>query len=123
MAGMANVALALVLAGPGGLELMGVAVAGVVVLTVCNLLFTPLYAAYVIERPWWTFLSELIPTCLLTLYAAMGGWLISTTFAIESVFQLAIAVAVVLTLCIPVVWYVLLSQCERSSITAAFRVE
>ena len=57
--GLANLGLALALAGPIGWNLYGIAAAGGIMLTVKNVFFTPLYAAHVLGKPRMTFFREL----------------------------------------------------------------
>jgi len=53
--GVGNLLLALLLAGVFGWGLNGLAAAGAITLTVRHLLFTPLYGARVLNRPYGTF--------------------------------------------------------------------
>jgi membrane protein EpsK len=57
--GVANLGLALLLAGPIGWGLYGIAAAGAIMLTAKNVFFTPAYAAHVLGRPWLSFGREL----------------------------------------------------------------
>ena len=65
--GVGNLLLALVLAGVFGWGLNGLAAAGAIMLTVRHLLFTPLYGARVLNRPYGTFFRGLVPISLATL--------------------------------------------------------
>jgi membrane protein EpsK len=57
--GLANLGLALVLAGPMHWNLYGIAAAGAIMLTVKNVFFTPLYGAHVLGRSALSFFKEL----------------------------------------------------------------
>jgi membrane protein EpsK len=57
--GLGNLGLALLLAGPMGWGVYGIAAAGAIMLTAKNVLFTPAYAAHVVGRPWFSFAREL----------------------------------------------------------------
>jgi membrane protein EpsK len=57
--GVGNLVLALVLAGPMHWNLYGIAAAGAIMLTVKNVLFTPIYGAYVLGRSCGRFFREL----------------------------------------------------------------
>ena len=59
VAGLVNLALAIAMARAWGLY--GIAIAGGLVLLLRNLVFTPLYAAHILSRPWWTFAREALP--------------------------------------------------------------
>src|SRR5204863_305481 len=75
--GVGNLLLALLLAGVCGWGLYGLAAAGALMLTVRHLLFTPLYAARILNRPPGTFFRAGVPI-LLTLMA---------TFALSQLIQ------------------------------------
>jgi membrane protein EpsK len=64
--GLGNLGLALLLAGPMGWGLYGIAGAGAIMLTLKNVLFTPIYAAHVMGKPWISFLRELAPIVAVT---------------------------------------------------------
>jgi membrane protein EpsK len=57
--GVANLGLALLLAGPAGWGLYGIAAAGAIMLTAKNVFFTPAYGAHVLRKPWGSFSREL----------------------------------------------------------------
>jgi len=59
--GAANLLLALLLAGPANMGMYGVAVAGAVVITLKNTVFTPLFSARIIGRSLSTFYRESTP--------------------------------------------------------------
>ena len=58
--GIANLGVALVLAGPMHWGLYGIAAAGAIMLTVKNVLFTPIYSAHVLGKPWTVFFRGFI---------------------------------------------------------------
>jgi membrane protein EpsK len=57
--GVANLGLALLLAGPAGWGLYGIAAAGAIMLTAKNVCFTPAYAARILGKRWTSFWHEL----------------------------------------------------------------
>jgi len=57
--GLGNLGLALLLAGPIGWGVYGIAAAGGIMLTAKNVFFTPAYAAQVLGQPWLSFRREL----------------------------------------------------------------
>lgn len=67
--GLANLLLALLLAGHFGWGVYGLAVPGAVMLTLRHLVFTPLYCARILNKPAGTFYREVIPTVLATAIA------------------------------------------------------
>lgn len=83
--GVVNVALALLLAGPIGWGLYGVAAASAIVLTVKNALFTPYYGARVIRRP------------ARQLYQGLA-------FSVTLSMSMAVAAFLAVRLCAPATW-------------------
>jgi membrane protein EpsK len=69
--GVGNLALALLLAGPAGWGLYGIAAAGAITLTIRHLLFTPLYSAYILKQPWTTFYKG-VPIFVLATFGTAG---------------------------------------------------
>jgi O-antigen/teichoic acid export membrane protein len=57
--GIGNLGLAIVLAGPVHWNLYGIAAAGAIMLTLKNVLFTPIYGAHVLGKPCGVFFREL----------------------------------------------------------------
>jgi membrane protein EpsK len=72
--GAVNVGLAVWLAGPLDWGVYGVAAAGAIVLTAKNALYTPAYAAWVLNQPLTTFARAIVPPVLATLIVAAGVW-------------------------------------------------
>jgi membrane protein EpsK len=68
------VGLAVWLAGPLDWGVYGVAAAGAIVLTAKNALYTPAYAAWVLNQPLTTFARAIVPPVLATLIVAAGVW-------------------------------------------------
>ncbi len=54
---------------------MGLAVAGAIALSVKNIIFTPTYSAYILNKPWWFFYHDLIPNTVLTTIVALISWI------------------------------------------------
>ncbi|MEW6301906.1 MAG: oligosaccharide flippase family protein [Verrucomicrobiota bacterium] len=81
--GLANLGLALLLAGPLGWGLYGIAAAGVITITLRHALFTPIYAAHILRRSWRTFLWEFTPILLVTVATILLGR------AVASVWEMA----------------------------------
>lgn len=75
--GAVNLALALVLGRFTPLGMYGVAIAGGLVLTLRNLLWTPIYAAHILDQPWGTFMKEVLPCLLAAIGVSLVGWALS----------------------------------------------
>jgi len=70
--GVVNLGLAISLVRLFGWGIYGVAVAGALVLTAKNALFTPVYAAIILKQPWHTFVKSSLSGVVLT--AALTGF-------------------------------------------------
>jgi len=94
--GLLNIGLAIAFV-EFGWGALGIAAAGAIVLTLKNMLFTPVYTAMIQKLPWWTFMSTMLPGIIATLFTAgmaygatqllaVGSWL--TLIAIGGVIGL-----------------------------------
>jgi len=86
--GLANVGLALLLAGPMQWGLYGIAAAGAIMLTLKNVLFTPLYAAHVIGKPYGSFLRVLAPIICVTGFPIVAARVLGFVWEINGWVQL-----------------------------------
>jgi membrane protein EpsK len=93
--GVLNLALALLLARGLGWGLYGIAAAGAITLTFRHVVFTPLYGASVLHRPYRTFYRYVIPTLVATLATIALCRLILWKWQISSWLDLALASTVV----------------------------
>jgi len=77
IAGFLNLGLALLLCGPVGWGMYGVATAGAIMLTGKNLIYMPLFTARLTRRPWFKFYREM--GTIVTATAVVGGlsWALS----------------------------------------------
>jgi membrane protein EpsK len=74
---------------------LGVALAGALVLTLKNGLFTPLYGAHIQRLPWHTFVSCLLPGALATGLIFVASLLLSNRYELESWLTLLLAAGAV----------------------------
>lgn len=74
---------------------IGIALAGAIILTVKNTIFTPLYGAHIQNLPWHTFLISLIPGVIGTLCVTAGAYFIGQNYPMDSWLALVLAGAVV----------------------------
>jgi membrane protein EpsK len=84
VAGLLNLALGLILVLVFGWGMYGVAAAGAIVLTLRNVIFTPLYTAHVLEQPPTIFLREVLPITALTVALGAGCWLLAHNISLFS---------------------------------------
>jgi membrane protein EpsK len=80
--GLANVGLALLLAGPMQWGLYGIAAAGAVMMTLKHALFTPVYAAHILGKPWFTFVREMMPILVVTAATILIGCIAKSVWEI-----------------------------------------
>src|SRR6185503_14745396 len=91
--GIGNLLLALFLAQVCGWGLYGLAVAGAIMLTIRYFLFTPLYAARILQRPYRTFFRSVPPIVLATLATLGLCKALLWSSVISNWFQLGMAAA------------------------------
>jgi membrane protein EpsK len=111
--GFGNLSLAIFLAGPMGWGLYGVAVAGAIALMMKNLIFTPLYNAYILHRRVTAFLWEIFPIILVTLATTGVCLLVSHLWDVSGWLRLIAAGAAVSMVYAVIAYWILLSREER----------
>jgi len=114
--GVANLGLALLLAGPVGWGMYGVAAAGAIVLTSKNLLFTPVYAARLLKRRPLSFLSEALPIIAAALATVVACKVLAATWDLATWPRLALCGVAVGGLYSALVFRLLLGAEERKVI-------
>jgi membrane protein EpsK len=115
--GLLNLSLALLLARGIGWGLYGIAAAGAISLTLRHLVFTPLYSAAVLRRPYRTFYRQVVPILVATMSTAGLCRLILLGRTILNWVQLATA-ALVVSLAFTAAVYLLLGAEERATLKA-----
>src|SRR2546430_11914159 len=119
--GVGNLLLALLMAWVLGWGLYGLAAAGAITLTVRHLLFTPLYGARVLNRPYGTFFRAVVPIVLATVATIGMCRLILWRWGVSNWIDFGMA-ALGVSLLYAVVVYFRLSPEERLTLReAAFR--
>lgn len=111
--GIGNLALAVALALFSGWGYFGVAIAGVIVLTAKNGIFTPWYAARVVGVSSYTFARPMITGVILALIMASVITVIIKFFVISTLLQLIIAITVVSLVYLVLAWVYGLNSFER----------
>jgi membrane protein EpsK len=89
--GLANLMLALLLTRVFGWGLLGLAGAGAVTLTLQHLLFIPLYAAHILNRPYRTFYLHYVSVAVAAGFVIGSCWLIQWISPVSTWLQLAAA--------------------------------
>lgn len=111
--GILNVGLAVLLAGPVGLGMYGVAVARSIVVTLRNAVFAPLYTASTLRRPLLTFVPPLALPLVATGLATAAAAIVWRLAGLDGWAGLFVSGAVVTALYLPVVFFVALGGEER----------
>jgi membrane protein EpsK len=114
-----NVLLAVLLAGPMGCY--GVALAGVVILTLKNLVFTPLYCAHLLRLPWYTFLKETVQVALATTVLGAMAWGVADCLNLLGWTKLIGASAILSAVGVAAAYGCLLSGAERARLKEELR--
>lgn len=100
----------------------GIAAAGAVVLLLRNIIFTPIYTAYILNKPLRCFLFSAIPSVLLTLAITLLGWLVTRYFYIDGWYRLAAAGSVVSLAYILISWFLFIDSDERAQAAVQIKI-
>lgn len=114
--GIINLLLALLLAGPIGLGMYGVAIAGAIMLTTQNLIFTPWYTAHILGIKYKTFYIGTISIIISTVGLSIICWIFGNVFQIRSWLNLLCAVVLVFIAYAVYIYAVMLSKQDRKKI-------
>jgi membrane protein EpsK len=120
-AGVCNVLLAVFLARTR-LELYGIALAGALILTARNIIFTPFYSARIIGKGYTTFLKEVLPLVSITAVLALCCWIASDYLSLTSWPRLALFSSVMSFLYLAIVWIFLLNIADRKMILGIVQI-
>lgn len=119
--GLLNLLLALAAVGPLGGGAMGVAVAGALVLLAKNAVFTPLYAAAIMGRPWHVFVGDLLRVAVATLVVGAVAYGMARCFDVSGWLGLAAGGTATTVLCAPGIWWLYLPAEDRADARAYVR--
>jgi membrane protein EpsK len=114
--GVANLCLALILAGPLQWGVYGVAGAGMLVLTAKNVLFTSVYTARLLGERRTLFLREITAPFVVAVLAALGTWAFGRIVAVSSLMVLAASAVGIGTIATVGVYWLVLDGNERRNI-------
>ncbi|MEG2584315.1 MAG: oligosaccharide flippase family protein [Oscillospiraceae bacterium] len=116
--GAANFVLANLFSGKMGMGLMGIAIAGGIVLTAKNLVFSPLYVAKITNQRWNTYLKGVFKPFIATSFVAIISFLATKIFNIENFFQLIMVCFLISFVYLIFVWFVMLNKDEHKIISS-----
>ena len=121
--GTCNVLLAILLAGPAGWGLYGVATASALAFSAKNIFFVPIYAGRKIGCSPLAIYSRVIPVICGTAVVFAGGHLLASVFVIDSWFEIAAAGAALTAAYGVLAVFVLINQEERKLVYEAIRAK
>lgn len=90
IAGIINLILAIVFVTILNLSVFGIAVASVISFTLRNLIFIPLYTAYITKQKWYTYYKPLIRPFIIALITCFTGLTIQRYYVIKGIIDLCI---------------------------------
>jgi len=111
--GLLNLVLAVLIPVVFNTGFFGVALAGAIVLTLKNALFTPWYATRVLGIKGRTFISEMVLGIIATLAIFGVSWSLSGIWTINSWTELMLSGSVIALAYTPIAWFLVLSKGER----------
>jgi membrane protein EpsK len=114
--GAGNVILAFILATYVGWGVYGIASAGLITLTLKNIVFTPIYASMVLGVPKSTFYPAVIPGAMATVLVATMSLILSIFVSMDSIVILILTSGAITTVYALFTWKVLMNESERSII-------
>lgn len=114
--GVLNFGLALLLSGPVGMGAWGIALAGAVILTIKNLVFTPLYVAHITNQPLNAYLKGIIRPIISTIGVALIGYLLQNNININNWYRFIVVCILVSIFYIILVYLFLINKQEKTMI-------
>jgi peptidoglycan biosynthesis protein MviN/MurJ (putative lipid II flippase) len=119
--GLVNTGLAVALAMWSGWGYISIAIAGAIVLTAKNAIFTPLYNARILHLPWWTFMVKLFTSTLATLLVGATAYWVSLTWTPTNWLQLGSVAATIGGIYVVAAYFLGLGSSERFLIKTELR--
>lgn len=113
VAGLCNLVLAIFLAEKFNWGMYGIAAAGIIVLTLRNVVFTPLYAARIIGKSYKTFLQELLPITTITSVLTYICWSVSNRVDLASLTKLMLFSSLISLSYFVIIWLFFLDSNEK----------
>lgn len=112
-AGVLNFILAVLLATKTELGIYGVAIAGMIVLTLKNAVFTPIYASKILDIKWTTFFQPIWQTTLTMIFIVALGFPLQKILKIDSYIELIVVGLGLIIVAFPFIWRIALSKADR----------
>lgn len=119
--GVINAVLAVALALWSDWGYISIAIAGAVVLTVKNAVFTPLYGAHILKLPWWTFLPSMAVGVVACAAVGAGTYWASQTWILVGWGRLALVAMVTSAVYAVAAYFLGLSGDDRALLLSEIR--
>lgn len=114
LTGVGNVALALILAMFLDWGVYGIAAAGLISLTLKNLIFTPIYSSTILEVTRATFYPPVLLGAVLTAFVALLSFIMSLLISMNSLADLILTSIAISMIYILFSWKILINESEKS---------
>jgi len=114
ISGVTNVVLAVSLASIPNLGYLGIAMAGAIVLTVKNSIFTPIYGARTLNIPWWTFYPSTVSGMIGSVLVGVGSYYLTGILNLDAwgeIFLVSLCIFLVYSL---YAYFLALSKSDRN---------
>ena len=114
-AGVINIILALEFVNRFKLGIFGIALASVISFTLRNLIFIPLYAAYITKQKWYIYYKPLIKSFLISIIICIVSFVIQRYYVINSIIDLFI-IGIILMLIYGTISYLTLNKNDKKAV-------
>jgi len=111
--GALNFILAIILSKTLGLGALGIAIAGSIVLTFKNLIFTPIYVAYITNQKWSSYLKGVWKTVLSFMLVSLICFFIGKNIFIKNILQLFVVCGIISIFYVIYVYFCMINKQER----------
>ncbi len=118
--GVLTLVAAILLAGPAGWGIYGVAAAPVIAITVRSLLFIPIYASSTIHRSSGPFIRQILTVGLVTAIVTLVAWFCASQLNPYGWLQLGFLAVTAAALYAPLTYFLFLNAVERELLAAKF---
>ncbi|WP_235676722.1 MULTISPECIES: MATE family efflux transporter [Bacillus cereus group] len=119
--GILNLVLAILLSGPAGLGLYGIAIAGAIALVAKNFIFTPIYSAYITQQPIFIYYRGILSPVIGTGFTILLSMWIQSMFYINGWIMLILHIIIVSIIYFCFVLLFLINKRERKNIVVAIK--
>lgn len=119
--GAVNFGLACLFAGPMNMGVLGIALAGGIVLTCKNFIFSPIYVAYITNSKWYTYFPGVIKPFCTTACVSIFCYFVQQTIHISNLVAFVGVCCVIGIIYLIVVWTFMIERNEKQKIVEYIR--